>query len=141
MKHSLIVALYLAFLPAFAHAAQSTNPKTCMNTAATQTVLNACASEESANIESQRKALYGRILAHTSGQEAISKIKRAEEKWIAYRDAYIDAMYPMEDKQRNYGTIYPMEVNLLFTDLTRTHIRELQRLLDGPGAMLCRPSC
>jgi uncharacterized protein YecT (DUF1311 family) len=113
----------------------------CMKTATTQTALNACASEESAKVESQRKALYHRVLARAHGQQAVAKLKKAESDWIAYRTAYLEAMYPLTDKQRNYGTIYPMEVNLLFTDLTRTHIRELQRLLGGPGRMLCAPSC
>ena len=46
-----------------------------------------------------------------------------------YRDAYLEAMYPEEDKQVNYGSIYPMEAMMFKTELTRKQIAALNDLL------------
>ena len=56
-----------------------------------------------------------------SPPEAAAKIKTAQRAWIAYRDAYMGAMYPAKDKQAEYGSIYPMEADLLRAKLTQRH--------------------
>jgi uncharacterized protein YecT (DUF1311 family) len=48
---------------------------------------------------------------------------------MTYRDAYIDAMYPAKDKQAEYGSMFPMEVDLLAAKLTRQQIGALQDIL------------
>ena len=65
----------------------------------------------------------------TSEPEAVAKIKAAERAWIAYRDAYTDAMYPAKDKQTEYGSTYPMEVDLLRAKLTQRQVTALKELL------------
>jgi uncharacterized protein YecT (DUF1311 family) len=57
------------------------------------------------------------------------KLKAAERVWIAYRDAYIDATYPAEDKATEYGSIYPLDVNLLRAKLTRRQVAALEDML------------
>ncbi len=37
-------------------------------------------------------------------------------------------MYPAADKQKEYGSIYPMEVDLLGAKLTREHIQAIKDL-------------
>jgi len=51
----------------------------------------------------------------------LRRFKAAERAWIAYRDAYMGAMYPAKDKQAEYGSIYPMEADLLRAKLTQRH--------------------
>jgi uncharacterized protein YecT (DUF1311 family) len=99
--------------------------------ARTQTELHVCASEEAARVDAALHDTYGTLLkraAHAPG--AVEKIKKAEGAWITYRDAYIDAMYPADDKQAQYGSIFPTEVNLLRAKLTQEHIDGLQALLE-----------
>lgn len=57
------------------------------------------------------------------------KIKAAGEAWLAYRDAYMDAMYPAKNKQAEYGSVYPMEADLVRAMLTQRQLGALRELL------------
>jgi len=101
----------------------------CASSAKSQTELNRCASDEAKRLDIELNNVYTKLLAALSDdQNAATKAKAAQRAWIAYRDAYIDAMYPDEDKQAAYGTIYPMEVDLLRARLTREQITALVAL-------------
>jgi uncharacterized protein YecT (DUF1311 family) len=105
--------------------------RACNQKAKTQLEMNTCASKEAGRAESTRSALYGKLLASASGQpDAVTQIKSSEKAWIAYRDAYLDAMYPAEDKRAEYGSMFPMEADLLLAKLTRQHIADLRQLLN-----------
>ena len=41
----------------------------------------------------------------------------------------MDAMYPAENKQAEYGSIYPMEAGLLRAKLTQRQVTALKELL------------
>jgi hypothetical protein len=58
---------------------------------------------------------------------AAGKIRGSEQAWSAYRDAYIDAMYPAKDKQAACVSTFRMEVDLLRAKLTQ-QIEALQIL-------------
>ncbi len=62
---------------------------------------------------------------------AAEKIKKAQRAWVAYRDAYLDAMFPAEDKQAEYGSMYSMEADLLLAGLTARQIDALKDLIRG----------
>jgi len=92
--------------------------------------MNACANEEASRVEAQLNDVYRKLLLQTASQrEAGEKIKAAERAWVAYRDAFIDAMYPAKDKQAEYGSIYPMEADLLRAKLTDRQVTALKELL------------
>jgi uncharacterized protein YecT (DUF1311 family) len=92
--------------------------------------MNACASEEAAHVDARLNDVYRELLSQAaSQQEGVAKIKAAERAWIAYRDAYMDAMYPARDKQAEYGSIYPMEADLLRAKLTQHQVAALKELL------------
>jgi uncharacterized protein YecT (DUF1311 family) len=92
--------------------------------------MNVCANEEAGRVDTQLNDVYSKLLSHAASQpRAVEKIKVAERAWVAYRDAYIDAMYPAPDKQAEYGSMYAMELNLLRAKLTRQQVTALQELL------------
>lgn len=95
--------------------------------------MNVCASEEAARADKQLNDVYRILLHKTTDVTAAEKIRVAERAWIAYRDAYIEAMYPKENKQAEYGSLYPMEVALLRAKLTRIQIAALQDLSPQNG--------
>jgi uncharacterized protein YecT (DUF1311 family) len=104
--------------------------RACNDKAKTQGEMNACASEEAARVDAQLNDLYRKLLSQTASQhEAVAKIKAAERAWIAYRDAYMDAMYSAKDKQAEYGSVYPMEADLLRAKLTERQRTALEELL------------
>lgn len=127
MKYLLLVSL-LTSLPAFTQ--DSAQYLTCKHKAKTQGEMNACASEEAARADAELNAVYRKLLSKAVRQpEAIEKIKISERAWITYRDAYMQAMYPAKDKQSEYGSIYPMEADVLKAELTRQHVAALEEML------------
>ena len=127
MKY-LAVMFLIASFPALAQ--DSAQYRACNENAKTQTAINACASDEAARVDTEINNVYRRLLSKAASlPEATRKIKAAERAWIAYRDAYIEAMYPATDKQAEYGSIYPMEVDLLRAKLTRQQVKALKQLL------------
>jgi len=125
---ALSVLLFMASFPCFAQT--SAAYRACSHKARTQSEMNACASKEAARVDAELNRVHNEILSETSMQpEATAKIKAAEQAWVAYRDAYMDAMYPATDKQGEYGSIYPMEANLLHAKLAAQHLLDLKQLL------------
>ena len=124
----LAMALLVASLPAFAQ--ESAQYRACNQKAKTQTDMNACASGEAARLDAELNEVYRKLLSQAASQAgAVAKVKAAERAWIAYRDAYLDAMYPAEDKPAEYGSIYPMEAELLRAKLTQQQVTALKELL------------
>lgn len=114
-------------------AQQSSEYRLCSDEAKTQVAMNACASDEAARADAELNDVYRTLLQKATDATAATKIKVAERAWIAYRDAYIDAMYPAQNKQAEYGSIYPMEIALLRAKLTRIQIAALQDLSQQIG--------
>jgi len=115
-------------LPLFSQ--DSPQLKACNEKAMTQMAINACASQEADRVDAKLNTIYRQLLAKAAGeQNAVPKIKVAERVWIAYRDAYIEAMYPATDKRTEYGSMYGMDVALLRAKLTHEHLEDIQELL------------
>ena len=131
MRYLAIVFL-IASLPALAQ--DSAQYRACNGKAKAQMEMNACASDEAARVDAALNDVYRKLLSKAaSPPEAAAKIKAAERAWIAYRDAYMDAMYPAKDKQAEYGSIYPMEADLLRAKLTERQVTALKELLQQYG--------
>ena len=124
------VAVFVIVSAVFSWSQSSPQYLACMNKAKAQMEMNGCASQEAARVDAKLNHVYGQLLTKAgTDANAVAKIKAAERAWIAYRDAYIEAMYPASDKQAQYGSIYPMDVALLTTKLTQQHITDLEELL------------
>lgn len=104
--------------------------KACSRNARTQSAMNVCASEEAQRVEAELERVYQELLAKAGAdQRALSKIRLAQDAWKAYRNAYIDAMYPAEDKQTEYGSAYPLEIELLRARMARQQVQALKILV------------
>ena len=126
----LVVAFLITVISFACFAQDSAEYRACSDKANTQSEMTACASDEAARVDAKLKTTYRALLARVTSQpEALAKIKAAERAWIAYRDAYIEATYPAEDKATEYGSIYPLDVNLLRAKLTRRQVAALEDML------------
>jgi uncharacterized protein YecT (DUF1311 family) len=126
----LVVAFLMTVISFACFAQDSAEYRACSNKANTQSEMTACASDEAARVDAKLKTTYRALLARVTSQpEALAKIKAAERAWIAYRDAYIEATYPAEDKATEYGSIYPLDVNLLRAKLTRRQVAALEDMV------------
>jgi len=126
----LVVAFLMTVISFACFAQDSAEYRACSDKANTQSEMTACASDEAARVDAKLKTTYRALLARVTSQpEALAKIKAAERAWTAYRDAYIEATYPAEDKATEYGSIYPLDVTLLRAKLTRRQIAAFEDML------------
>jgi uncharacterized protein YecT (DUF1311 family) len=126
-----LAVLPLIFLTSFSCMAQDSKLfRSCNENAKSQAEMNVCANEEAVRTDTELNNVYRTLLSKAGSQpEAVAKIQIAERAWIAYRNAYIDAMYPAKNKQAEYGTMYAMEVALLHAKLTRQQVAALKDML------------
>lgn len=97
----------------------------------TQADLNqsACANFDQADQTLNR--VYQQIRQRYQGDRAfLEKLKLSQRAWIAFRDAELEALYPDENKQISYGSIYPMCACGEKARLTLERIDQLRRWLD-----------
>jgi uncharacterized protein YecT (DUF1311 family) len=126
----LVVVLFILFHPFPSAAQESAQYRACSEKAAAQVDMNACASQEASRVDAELNAVYRKLLTITAAQpEAVARIRAAERAWIAYRNAFVLAMYPASNKLAEYGSIYPMEADLLRARLTRRQIDALWELV------------
>jgi uncharacterized protein YecT (DUF1311 family) len=108
--------------------------QSCSKLARKQYEMNVCANEEAKRVNDELNKIYELLLLKVRANPiTASKIQIAQKAWETYRDSYIDAMYPAKDKQSEYGTLFPVEVDLLSAELNRQQIRALQRILRQNG--------
>jgi len=126
----LAVVLFVALNSFLCFAESSEQYRACSEKAKTQAEMNACANQEAGRVDVELNNVYRKLVSKAASQpETLTKIKAAERAWVAYRDAYIDAMYPAKDKQAEYGSSYPMEVDLLRAKLTQQQVAAINEML------------
>jgi uncharacterized protein YecT (DUF1311 family) len=128
-----------------AQAAPGASLPRCFDTATTQSQMNRCARDEAARADAELDSVLSALLTETvKDPRAAEKVRVAQTTWLAYRDAYVEAMYPAPDKGE-YGSSYPMELGLLRAKLTMRQVEALRQMrdhysgVDQPGAAV-RPS-
>ena len=96
----------------------------------TQVAVTKCAAEELKRAQHALNVEYAKVIHTVAGRpESLAKIRAAERAWMAYRDAYLEAKFPANAKQAEYGSIYPTEADLVLAELTRQQTIALENLL------------
>lgn len=113
----------------------------CRDTARTQAALNECAAAERRGAEEELNKAYELLLARAGAKDsaAARKIRAAQEAWMAYRDAQIEAMFAAGQKQTAYGSVYPMCVQQLRARWAAERTKELRAMMSRPeeGDVCC----
>ena len=114
---------------------QSTTQSPCWKTAMTQFELNQCAGADASAADAELNRLYQQLLSKLYGDEtATKKLRAAQRAWVAFRDAQLEALFPAENKQVEYGSIYPMCFAGVTTAMTKERTAQLRKMLDGKDA-------
>jgi len=127
-----LLAMILA--PAFVLAAQSPERTSCMAVARTTTEMHKCVDEEAIRADAELNRVYQELLSRAAkNAEAVRKIRAARRAWIGFRDAHVASVFPSDDKQGQYGSIYPVCVVEILADLTRQRTAMLRAMLSDKG--------
>ena len=95
------------------------------------TALGQVKDESYAKAEKEINAVYQQILRdYSSDKEFINNLKISQRLWIQFRDAEVKARYPNQTPGY-YGSIYPLCVTILKTELTNERTKTLKVWLDG----------
>ncbi len=100
--------------------------------AQTQADLNAegCAKYTMADEELNR-TYYAVRDAYASDKVFLTKLKDAQKAWLTFRDAHIKELFPAENPQMEYGSMYSLCVCNELEWLTRERIHQLRKWIDG----------
>jgi uncharacterized protein YecT (DUF1311 family) len=103
--------------------------KACSNAAGTQAALHRCADEELRRADRDLNEAYRRLISVAKDKpDAVVKVRAMERAWMAYRDAFVEALYPAPNKQAAYGTMFVVEALLIRARLTCQQTAELTDL-------------
>jgi uncharacterized protein YecT (DUF1311 family) len=125
---SLVAALAL-LTPALAAGADT---KDCMDTAHTQLQRNQCATSQLKAADDELNRVYQDILnRYKNDRQFLLKLRNAQQAWLKFREAELEAKFPFADKQARYGSVYPMCADLFLAQRTQERIKDLRQWLDG----------
>lgn len=97
-----------------------------------QMAMNMAAAKELKRADDTLNEIYNMVLAkYKDDQEFIDKLIAAELAWIAFRDAEMEAIFPKQDKQRHYGSAFPMSFCIVKAELTWDRVKQLNEWLVG----------
>ena len=100
--------------------------------AQTQNEMNFLASDNLKKAEQKMDSVLTLILSKYDDDPVfISSIKEAQNTWLTFRDAHLKSLYPLENKRRNYGSVYPMCASDALISMTNQRIEQLQIWLKG----------
>ena len=104
----------------------------CAGFAQTQREMNETARTEYRTADQELNRIYLRITSdYRTGTVFLRKLRASQRAWIAFRDAQVEALFPAADKQREYGSVYPLCRYQALTALTNERSKQLQTWLDG----------
>ena len=79
----------------------------------TQHEMNKEASEEYRKADIELNNVYQKILTeYKSDSIFIHRLKKTQKIWVSYRNAELEMKFPAENKQLEYGSVYPMCASL-----------------------------
>lgn len=118
MKNSILVSLFF-FASIFCFAQ-------------TQSEMNQNANQDFIKADKELNQVYKRILNDYKADTLfLSKLKIAQNLWIKFRDAEMNALFPEEETQTNYGSVFPMCWSMHMANLTNERIKTLKRWVNG----------
>jgi uncharacterized protein YecT (DUF1311 family) len=127
MNH-LVLTVLLLVIPTSAPSQSRENP--CWKTAVAQSEMNRCADRDARRADAELNRVYQELLSkNKDNANATRKLRAAQRAWLAFRDAQLQAQYPAEDKQGEYGSIYPMCYAIVATAMTKERTAQLRRML------------
>lgn len=93
-----------------------------------QDALNKCAAKEFKKADKELNATYQKILTEYADDHLfIAKIKAAQRAWLIFRDAEMEALFPCQEAETCYGSMYPMCYSLVIAHLTDDRIKQLKK--------------
>lgn len=103
----------------------------CWKTALAQSEMNHCADLDARAADADLNHVYQQLLSKLKDDAvATKKLRGAQRAWVAFRDAHLQELFPADDKQREYGSMFPMCYSQVETAITKERTAQLRRMLE-----------
>jgi uncharacterized protein YecT (DUF1311 family) len=123
-----LLTIPLLFIPLIVSAGEARID--CYQSASTQTDLTVCSGSKLKDADDGLNRIYQAIrIKYAKNPEFLRKLKSAQLAWIKFRDAEMDALFPVEDPYY-YGSVMPMCQADWLRKITEQRITELKRWLE-----------
>ena len=123
-----LLVIPLLIFPLIASAGEARTD--CNQSAITQTDLNICSRSKLKETDDELNRVYQAIRKkYAKNPEFLRKLKSAQLAWIKFRDAEMDALFPVEDPHY-YGSVKPMCQADWLRKITEQRTNELKRWLE-----------
>jgi uncharacterized protein YecT (DUF1311 family) len=100
----------------------------------TQHEMSEEASQEYREAAIELNNVYQKILTeYKSDSIFIDRLKKVQDIWGLYRDAALEMKFPANNKQLEYGSVYPMCVSIFLKELTEDRTEKLEVWVYGIG--------
>jgi uncharacterized protein YecT (DUF1311 family) len=98
----------------------------------TQLEMNQEADKNYKKADKELNIVYNQILKeYKNDTKFILKLKAAQNAWIKFRDAEMNALFPEENKHFQYGSVFPMCWSMTLTELTKERTKKLKVWVSG----------
>ncbi|TDE00065.1 lysozyme inhibitor LprI family protein [Flavobacterium sandaracinum] len=98
----------------------------------TQSEMNQKAYKDYEKADKELNTVYQQILKdYKRDSKFILKLKEVQKAWIKFRDAEMNALFPEENKQLEYGSMFPLCWSIELTKLTKERTKKLKVWLNG----------
>jgi len=99
--------------------------------------MNKCATQDLREADAELDQVYRQLVAKfADDRDGAARIKKAEEAWVAFRDAQVEALFPESDRAKR-GSAFPMCRALALTRLTRERTKALGAMLESREGDVC----
>jgi len=106
----------------------------CLKNAMTQYDMNQCANTDLKSATEELQRVLSEIKMHyKKDKEFLKKLEESQKIWNLLADSNLEMLYPLENKQRNYGTVFPMCASFDRSTIVIERIAFLKKWLVGLG--------
>ncbi len=93
-------------------------------------------------VDNELGVVYQKVInKYSKNPDFINALRASERLWIQLRDAEIKMRFPANDPRLEYGSVYPMCVNIYLENITKTRINYLKEWLQSTdGGDVCSGS-
>lgn len=96
--------------------------------------MNQKANDDFVKADKELNVVYNKILKeYKNDRKFLAKLRTAQKAWIAFRDAEMNALFPEENRQLQYGSVFPMCWSLALTRITQERTQKLKIWTTGSG--------
>jgi len=108
----------------------------CWKNAMSQYAMHMCADQDLRAAQTELRVVYQQVLALSAHTKSAARVVRAQNAWVAYRDAEMQVLYPAETLGQR-GTVDSMCQEQTLENMTRDRINALKAILHPVEGNVC----